>query len=113
MILTASLSKIFGISQAEMSTIAVYLTSLVCLMLIVRLSIPFNVLRVAMLVLSVGGLAVAFIFFASFFMLVPLGQGSLMMLMILAAGSIIVFNVLYSIADHYIEKFKNKQFKRK
>ena len=113
LILTASLSKIFGISQAEMSTIAVYLTSLVCLMLIVRLSIPFNVLRVAMLVLSVGGLAVAFIFFASFFMLVPLGQGSLMMLMILAAGSIIVFNVLYSIADHYIEKFKNKQFKRK
>ena len=112
-ILTAALSRVFGISSAELSTIAVYVTSLICLMLIVRLSIPFNALRAAMLALSVAGLLIAFIFFDWFFMLVQLGQNALIMLGIFSAATIILFNVLYSIADRYIEKFKNKPFSSK
>ena len=108
-ILTASLSQLFGISQAELSTIAVYITSLICLLLIVRLSIPFNALRGAMLALSVIGLLIAFIFFHWFFMLVPLCFNATVMLIIFAAATVILFNVLYQIADHYIEKFKRKK----
>ncbi len=111
-ILTAALSQVFVISSAELSTIAVYVTSMICLMLIIRLSIPFNALRAGMLTLSVAGLAIAFIFFDWFFMLVPLGQNALIMLGIFAAATIVLFNVLYSIADRYIEKFKNKPFKK-
>jgi cation-transporting ATPase E len=95
-----------SISQEELSTIAVYLTSLISLMLIVRLSIPFNLLRGAMLALSVAGLLVAFLFFGKFFSLVPLGQSALIVLAISAVFFVILFNILYHIADRLIEKKK-------
>ena len=107
-ILTAALSDLTNISQAELTTIAVYTTSLICLMLIIRLSIPFNPLRIGMLCMSITGFAIAFIFFRNFFMLVDLDGNGLWLLLGFAAGSIVLFNVLYQIADHYIEKFKNQ-----
>lgn len=112
-ILTAVLSRAFAITPEELSTIAVYITSLICLMLILRLSIPLNALRTAMLVLSVAGLLIAFIFFGWFFMLVQPGQTALTMLLIFAAATVALFNILYSVADRYIEKFKNKSFSKK
>ncbi len=110
-IVTALLSGVFGISQSELSTIAVYMTSLICLLLIVRLCVPFNALRGAMLALSVAGLMIAFIFFRQFFMLEPLGQGAVIMLIISVAVIAVLFNVLYNIADRYIEM--NKQITKK
>ncbi len=107
-ILTAILSGFFGITQEELSTIAVYITSLICLLLIVRLSIPFNALRVAMLVVSVAGLAIAFIFFRNFFMLEPLSTNAIIMLAVFAVAMALFFNVFYNIADYFIEKFKQK-----
>lgn len=107
-ILTACLSNMTAISQAELSTIAVYTTSLICLMLIVRLSIPFNALRIGMLSMSVAGFAIAYIFFRKFFMLADLSENGVWLLVIFAAVSIILFNLLYQIADHYIEKLKQK-----
>lgn len=107
-ILTAALSGSFGITQGEVTTIAVYLTSLVCLMLILRLSLPMNLLRGAMLCASVVGLGIAFVFFRGFFMLADLGTSAVTMLLICGAASVIVFNLLYQLADHYIEKFKRE-----
>lgn len=107
-ILTAALSGVFHISQEELSTIAVYVTAFICLMLIVRLSVPFNLLRGAMLALSVTGLAIAFVFFSGFFMLVPLSSDAIVMLVAFMGATALLFNVLYNVADHYIEKFKQK-----
>ncbi len=107
-ILAATLHNITNISQEELTTIAVYTTSLICMMLIIRLSIPFNPLRIGMVIMSCAGFAIAFVFFRSFFMLTDLDEAGLRMLLLFAVGSIILFNVLYQIADHYIEKLKNK-----
>ena len=107
-IMTAALSSVFGITQGEVSTVAVYVTALICLMLIIRLSVPFNALRASMLCLSVGGLAIAFVFFGRFFMLAELSGGAWIMLAVFASAAVILFNVLYQIADHYIEKFKRR-----
>ena len=107
-ILTAALSGMTNISQAELTTISVYTTALICMMLIVRLSIPFNALRIGMLCMSIAGFAIGFIFFRSFFMLADLSENGWWMLLIFAVSSVLIFNVLYWIADHYIEKFKNK-----
>lgn len=109
-ILTAALSSAFRISQGEVTTIAVYINALICLMLIVRLSIPVNLLRGVMLFLSTGGLAIAFLFFGAFFKLVPLSQNAVNMFLIFGASSILIFNLLYQLADHYIEKFKREPF---
>ena len=107
-ILTAVCSEVLGISQGELSTVAVYMTALVCLMLIVRLSIPFNALRSAMLAVSVIGLGIAFVFFRDFFSLEILGQSAVIMLAIAVVITVVLFNVLYNIADYYIRKFKNE-----
>ena len=111
-VLTASLSGVFGISQQELSTIAVYMTALIGLMLIIRLCIPFNLLRGAMLFLSVAGLTIAFLFFADFFNLAPLSDNALIMLAVYAGATILIFNLLYQFADHFIEKFKRDPFPR-
>ena len=108
-IMSAMLRNIINIDQQEVTTIAVYTTALICLMLIVRLSIPFNALRIGMLCLSVAGFAIAFIFFRDFFILTDLSVNGWWLQLIFFAGSILVFNVLYHIADKYINKFKNKE----
>ncbi len=107
-ILAASLSSVLGISQDELSTIAVYLTSLIGFMLIVRLSLPLNLLRGAMLFASVAGLTIAFLFFGQFFVLAPLDHHARILLLASGAGFIVLFNVLYDIADRLIEKMKRK-----
>ena len=107
-ILSAALSVAFGLSQTEVTTIAVYITALVCLMLILRLSLPLNTLRTAMLILSAAGLAIAFIFFGKFFMLAELSFNAVTMLLIFAAATTIVFNILYTVADRLIERNKSK-----
>ena len=112
-ILTAVLCNSFGISAQEVSTIAVYLTSLVGLMLIIRLSIPLNPLRAAMLIITTVGLLIAFLFFRDFFSLTALSSGAWIMFAVFAAVSILLFNILYNIADRYIEKMKNHPQKSK
>ena len=105
-ITTALLSGVLGISQEQLSTMAVTITSFVCLLLIVRLSIPFNALRGAMMAVSVIGVGIAFTFFHNFFSLVPLEFSSLMLLLGLCVVSAVVFNLLYNVADYYIEESK-------
>ena len=103
----AILSVTLQMPHAEVSTIAVYVTSLTCFLLVLRLSIPINALRAAMLAVSLGGLTVAFIFFGKLFNLLFLSSASILTLCIMACGTLILFNVLYNIADKIIEKDKN------
>lgn len=107
-IVTALLSDPLGLSHAELSTMAVYTTSLIGLMLIVRLCIPFNALRGAMLALSTAGIIIATIFFRDFFKLTALSQSALIMQIITAVVIIVLFNLLYHFADKMIEKHKRE-----
>lgn len=107
-IVTALLSDPLGLSHAELSTMAVYTTSLIGLMLIVRLCIPFNALRGAMLALSTAGIVIATIFFRDFFKLTALSQSALIMQVITAVVIIVLFNLLYHFADKMIEKHKRE-----
>ena len=108
-ILTASLSGILSISQEELSTMAVYTTSLIGLMLIVRLCVPFNALRGGMLALSASGVAVATTFFRDFFKLVQLSHNAFILQLIATAFFIALFNLMYHIADKQIEKHKQSR----
>ncbi|MEE3493023.1 HAD-IC family P-type ATPase [Ruminococcus sp.] len=105
-ILITLLSNTLGISQAELSTMSLYTTSLIGLLLIFRLCIPFNALRGTMLTLSTAGLIIAISVFGSFFKIVPLSQNAMILQIAAAVGVTILFNVLYSIADKQIEKRK-------
>ncbi len=107
-VLSSALSGWLGLSHAQLQTIAVYLTSMICLMLIVRLSIPINALRGGMLAVSTAGMVIAVAFFGWVFKLVLLENNALILAIILAVGTAVLFHVLYTIADKYIEKFKKQ-----
>ncbi len=100
--------KNLGIEFAQFSTISVYLTALTCLLLVIRLSLPLNALRGAMLFVSLAGIAIAFTFFGWLFSLTMLSTNAIILLAVLAAVTIILFNILYNIASNLIEKEKNK-----
>lgn len=109
-IATAVISRFTSISAAEISTISVYVTALSCLLLVIRLSLPLNALRSAMLSLSSAGLAIAFVFFGGLFNLVFLSTSAIFILIILAAATVIIFNVIYFVSNKLIEKNKSEQY---
>jgi cation-transporting ATPase E len=112
-IITALLSGVIGISADEFSTIAVYITAFIGVMLIIRLCIPFNPLRAGMLTLTVLGLLTAFIFFGWFFNFTALSLSGWITFAVMAAVTATVFNLLYNTADKYIEKYKRQPLRIK
>ena len=99
----AVMSIWLDIPQAEISTIAVYVTALSCLLLVIRLSLPLNALRTAMLLVSTAGLTIAFIFFGGLFNLVFLSTSAIITLCVMSACTFLLFNLFYNIADKIIE----------
>ncbi len=99
-----------SILPQEISTVAVYLTALCCLLLIIRLSIPFNVLRGAMLGLSVAGLVLSSLFLSNLFSLVTLSLNGIILLLIAGVVTAIVFNLMYTIAEKLVQN--NKKLKK-
>lgn len=105
-ILIISMGNFFGVSNPdELSTLCVYLTALSCFLLVVRLSLPINLLRGVMLAVSISGVVLGSLFFSSLFSVVPLSAQGLIMLAVLAVVTLILFNVMYNINRQIIKKF--------
>ncbi len=105
-ILIISIGSFFGVSNPdELSTLCVYLTALSCFLLVVRLSLPINLLRGVMLAVSISGVVLGSLFFSSLFSVVPLSAQGLIMLAVLAVVTLILFNVMYNINRQIIKKF--------
>lgn len=97
--------NLFGVVNAdEFSTISVYLTALSSFLLVVRLSLPINLLRGAMLAVSAGGVIVGSLFFRELFSVVSLSSEGLIMLAVLGLGTLVLFNVMYNICRYFIKK---------
>lgn len=104
----AVIAKYTTLTPNEYSTICVYMTALCAYMLILRLSYPFNALRIAMLVVSAAGLVLGFVCFSDFFSLVWLSPEGIILFALLSAFTVVLFNLLYNYAEKLIEKNKNK-----
>lgn len=105
-ILIISMGSFFGVSNPdELSTLCVYLTALSCFLLVVRLSLPINLLRGVMLAVSISGVVLGSLFFSSLFSVVPLSAQGLIMFAVLAVVTLILFNVMYNINRQIIKKF--------
>ena len=96
------------ISSPELSTISVYITALSGMLLIIRLSIPFNALRVAMMSFCTVAFCLGSALFGELFMLAPLNPNSLVMLVAFSAATVLIFNVIYSVNERLINRYKNK-----
>ncbi len=107
-IIAVIMCSVLNIPYAEFSTISVYLTALTGYLFIIRLSLPLNYLRSAMLLISAAGFSIAFIFLDEFFSLTTLSVQSTILFVSISAAIIIIFNILYNIAVKLIEKDKNQ-----
>lgn len=91
-------------SQEQFSTMAVILTALVGVMMVIRLSLPINLLRGALIVFIISCLTIGILFFGWFLKLVPLTDFCLVLLLILSVITIILYNVLYSLSVKYLKE---------
>ena len=101
-VLAVVISVIFGyfngLSQEQFSTLCVILTCVAGVNLVIRLSIPFNPVRVCLLVVILLGLAIGIFFMGPIFMLTPFSFEMVIATIILAVLISILFNWLFNIA---------------
>lgn len=107
-IIIAIASKFINLSAGEFSTISVYLTAISCMLLVLRLSIPLNRIRMTMLVFCTSAFILGSAFLGDLFSLVALSFNGIVVLSAFAAGTIIVFNVLYNIAQKFTKTVGSK-----
>ena len=86
------------ISYGEFSTMSVILTALVGVMLVIRISIPINPLRGTLITFIITCLSIGFLFFGWFFKFTSLTGFSLMLLLILAGITIILYNIIFTLS---------------
>ena len=85
-------------SYEQFSSMAVILTSLVGVMMVIRLSIPLNALRCALIIFITVGLAFCINVFRGLLNIVPLNPFAFTLLIILAAVSVVVYNIVYTLS---------------
>ena len=86
----------FGLSRMEVSTVCVLLTCLVGFSLIVRISLPLNALRSALLVVVVGIIAFGCTVAGRFFEISPLTPAMLAAIAVIGAVALVIFNLLFN-----------------
>ncbi len=86
----------FGLSRMEVSTVCVLLTCLVGFSLIVRISLPLNALRSALLLVVVGIIAFGCTVAGRFFEISPLTPTMLVSIAIIGAVALVIFNLLFN-----------------
>ncbi|MCD8026128.1 MAG: HAD-IC family P-type ATPase [Clostridiales bacterium] len=94
-----------ALTNAEFSTISVYLTALSCMLLVLRLSVPFNLIRGIMIAVCFASLILLSLFFGSFFSLAQLSFGGNMILLAFSAFVILMFVIFDAIAQRFIKKY--------
>ncbi len=89
---------------SEFQTMCVILTSLVGVLTVIRLSLPINPLRAALIVVVVLGLFLGMVPFGWFFGIVPLSGYSVVLLSILGGATIVLYNIIYSLSVKFFGK---------
>ncbi len=111
-IVVTFLGGFVGIDKSSVSTIAVYLTALIGVLMVIRLSIPFNAIRIALLSVILIGLSGIFLLppFRLLLSLEMLSFNECIVTLVLAVASVILFNILYNFfTSKAISKFINKE----
>lgn len=97
-LLACVFSVAWGLAQEEFSTLCVMLSSVAGMCLVVRLSMPFNAIRVALVTVCACGLLAGIFLVPSMFMLTTFGTEMGVAALVLAAVIIAVFQLLFNFA---------------
>lgn len=109
-ILLCIVSSIWHITGAQVSTIATIITSFTGVMLIIRICIPFNPIRTALVIVIISGLTLGMTVFSKLFNVVPFTVTTLLVTISLCLVSFIVFNLLYNIVGNRLDQRYKKKY---
>lgn len=104
-LLAVVFSAITGLDQSQFSTMCVILTCVSGLNLVIRLSIPFNYIRIGLLVVIVAGLVLGIFVFGPVFMLVALTGRMIIATIVAALLVTVLFNILFNVALNVEKKY--------
>lgn len=93
--------NIFHMNYDEVSTVCVLLLACIGVLLVIRLSLPFNALRVALLVVILVGLMGCVCLLGHLFDIASFTPAMLGLLGVLGAANIVAFNCIYTALDAY------------
>lgn len=96
LILVQIVVRAFGLTLEQGSTLSMYLTGVVGIALIVKISQPLTTLRCALIAFVVAMLLGGSILFRDFFMLAPISGNMLLFLVVAGAGALALFLVMYA-----------------
>lgn len=99
---------LLDIPQQQISTMCVMLTGFTGFLLVFRICLPFNPLRIALFAVIVGGFTLCVFFLHSLFSLVPLPWMQLTALLICAAGAFVVLSGMLYLFEHMGKKKETK-----
>lgn len=97
-------SLIWHISDEQVSTLATIITSFTGIMLIIRVCIPFNRIRSALITVIIAGLVLGMTLFSELFNIVPFTTQTLLLTICLCGISFVIFNLLYNFVGKRLEK---------
>lgn len=93
-----------GLDYGQISTMCVLITSWIGMMLIVKLSIPFTPIRVALLAVVVGGTLLGAGVFHNLFAIQPFTGEMAILFAVIAACALVLFAFLFVVCDKWHEK---------
>lgn len=99
---------VLGLDYAQVSTMCVLMTAWIGLMLVIRLSIPFTPIRVALIAVVVGGVILGATLLPSLFGIAPFTQSMIYVFAIVAVVAVPVFNVLYHLFGSWHAERQNE-----
>ena len=96
----------------ELSTIAIFVTFIVDLALIYRISRPLTPLRSALLITIIGIIVAAFVipFLHDFFDFIYLGRNGIIILAVTAVLSLVIFEVIHHLVRYFSLRFDKKSY---
>ncbi len=103
-------SEVWHITDEQISTIATIVTSFTGVILIIRICIPFNPIRIALVAFIVSGLVIGMTVFSSLFNIVPFTTTTLTITVSLIVVSFIVFNLLYNFVGSKLDQWYKKKY---
>lgn len=103
-------SEVWHITDEQISTIATIVTSFTGVILIIRICIPFNPIRTALVAFIVSGLVIGMTVFSSLFNIVPFTTTTLTITVSLIVVSFIVFNLLYNFVGSKLDQRYKKKY---
>lgn len=99
---------VYGLDYGQTSTLCVLTMSIIGFMLVIKLSIPFTPIRIALIVFIVAGTVFGCVFFGNLFNIADYTQDMLILHSSICLAGCIAFFIVYYLVDKAYNKYQSQ-----